>query len=370
MHDTPADRAHNELRLIAWEVTRSCMLSCRHCRAAAEKGPYEGELATGECERLLRNIAAFAKPIVILTGGEPMLRKDIYSIAEYGTGCGLKMVMAPCGNLLTNETCTRLKTAGIQRISLSIDGATAETHDSFRGVKGAFETVMRGARAAKAAGLEFQINTTVTRLNLKDIPAIFELAIELGAISFHPFLLVPTGRGKELADQEIAPDDYEQVLNWIYDQRSRPGITLKPTCAPHYYRILRQREQKAGRKVAPATHGLDAMTKGCLGGQGFAFISHKGSVQMCGFLDVEAGNVRENGFDFKSIWENAPFFRTIRDIDRYHGRCGYCEYRSVCGGCRARAFAVKGDILSEEPYCVYKPKMEKRTVEEHHEYNG
>jgi heme b synthase len=348
----------NELRLVAWEVTRSCNLNCRHCRAAAEKGPYPGELSTEECEKLLSNIASFAKPIIILTGGEPMLRPDICHIAEFGNSLGLRMVMAPCGKLLTEDSCTKLMASGIKRISLSIDGATAQSHDSFRRVSGAFDSVMEGVRAAKSAGLEFQINTTVTKLNIGDLPAIFDMAIALGAVSFHPFLLVPTGRGKELADQEIPPQEYERVLNWIYDHRSTAGLSLKPTCAPHYYRILRQNEKKAGRTVTPETHGLDAMTKGCLGGQGFAFVSHVGIVQICGFLDIEAGNLRTNGLDFKSVWDNSPLFREMRDLDHYHGRCGICEYRRVCGGCRARAFATTGDYLAEEPYCVYEPQSQ------------
>jgi heme b synthase len=349
----------NALRLVAWEVTRSCNLNCRHCRAAARHGPYEGELTTDECEKLLANIASFAKPIMILTGGEPMLRPDIYHIATYGTKLGLRMVMAPCGMLLTKESCARLMDAGIQRISLSIDGATSASHDAFRRVEGAFDGVMKGIEAARAAGLEFQINTTVTRLNVDELPAIFDLVVRLGAVSFHPFLLVPTGRGKELEEYELPPDEYERVLNWIYEHRSSSSMTLKPTCAPHYYRILRQRERDAGRAVKPETHGLDAMSKGCLGGQGFAFISHVGRVQMCGFLDLPAGNIKENGLDFKKVWEESAFFKEIRNLDGYGGRCGYCEYRRVCGGCRARAYAMSGDYLAEEPFCVYEPKAKK-----------
>jgi len=343
------------LRLIAWEVTRCCNLHCRHCRAAAHNGPYEGELTTKECERILDNVASFAKPIIILTGGEPMLRDDIYHLSRYGADRGLRMVMAPCGAFLTQKSCKKLIDAGIQRISLSLDGASADTHDSFRRVAGAFHSVIEGAAAARAAGLSFQINTTVTRLNIDELPEIFALAKKLGAVSFHPFLLVPTGRGKELAEYEIPPEEYERVLQWVYEQRDDASLSLKPTCAPHYYRILRQKERAKGRAVKPETHGLDAMTKGCLGGQGFAFISHIGKIQMCGFLDTEAGDLKTNGFDFKDVWEHSAFFRAIRNLNDYHGRCGYCEYRRVCGGCRARAYAVTGDYLAEEPFCIYKP---------------
>ncbi|MHB8922405.1 MAG: heme b synthase [Thermoleophilia bacterium] len=345
-------------RLVAWEVTRSCNLSCRHCRAAASKGPYPGELSTEKCFQVIDEIAALGKPIVILTGGDPMLRDNIYEIARYGTDQGLKMVMSPCGTLLNTENARRLKDAGIDRISISVDGATAATHDDFRRVPGAFEDAMKGIQQAQAAGIEVQINTTVTQVNLGELPDILQLAIDLGAVAFHPFLLVPTGRGRELADQELSPEQYEETLNWVYDQRDEAPLNFKPTCAPHYYRILRQREHAAGRKVTVETHGMDAMSKGCLGGQGFCFISYRGEVQICGFLDVKCGDLKEQSFG--EVWRESPVFKQMRDLDGYHGRCGYCEYRRFCGGCRARAFEVTGDYLGEEPYCVYKPKARPR----------
>ncbi|MFQ6094366.1 MAG: heme b synthase [bacterium] len=344
-------------RLIAWEITRSCTLNCRHCRAAARYGPYPNEFTTDECFKVLDNIASFARPIMILTGGEPMLRDDIFEIATYGSRLGLRMTMAPCGFLFDNESVQKMKAAGIERISLSLDGATARTHDTFRRIEGAFDAVVRAMRCAREKDLDFQINTTVTKHNLKELDHILQLAIESGAVAFHPFLLVPTGRGKELAGEEISPTEYESVLNWIYDQRKKVPIQFKPTCAPHYYRIFRQREKEQGRRMTPQTHGLDAMTKGCMGGQSFAFISHTGRVQICGFLETECGDVRKENYDFRKIWETSPIFEQMRNLDGYHGRCGYCEYRKVCGGCRARAFAATGDYLDEEPYCIYEPKM-------------
>ena len=255
--------------------------------------------------------------------------------------------------LLTEDTCRKLIESGIQRISLSIDGATAQAHDSFRRVDGAFDSVMKGIEAARATGLEFQVNTTVTKLNVNELPAIFDLAVNLGAASFHPFLLVPTGRGKELAEQEIPPEEYERILNWIYEHRSQAGVSLKPTCAPHYYRILRQREHAAGRTVKPDTHGLDAMTKGCLGGQGFAFVSHVGQVQICGFLDIPAGNIRESDFDFKSIWEHSALFSEMRNLDGYHGRCGYCEYRKGMWRAAAPALSRQQAIILPKNHIVF-----------------
>ena len=343
-------------RLIAWETTRRCHYNCRHCRAEAADRPYEGELTTREAFRLLDNIASFSKPIMILTGGEPMIREDIYEIASYGTSLGLRMVMAPCGNLMSRENTRKMLDAGIKRISLSLDGPDRESHDSFRQVPGAFESAVKACGLAREAGLEFQINTTVTRFNYKSMDRILALAIELGAVSFHPFMLVPTGRGKDLEEFVIDAVEYEETLNWIYRQSLGGEIQIKPTCAPHYYRIYRQREEEAGRKVTPATHGMNAMTKGCLGGQGFAFISHTGQVQICGFLEEKAGHIRESQWDFRKIWEESPLFREIRNRTNYQGKCGRCGYWKVCGGCRGRAFAASGDYRGEEPYCLYEPQ--------------
>ncbi len=349
-------------RLIAWEITRSCELNCIHCRAAARFGPYPNELTTEEIFRTMSNISGFVHPIIILTGGDPMMRKDVFEIAKYGTDLGFRMVMSPCGKLMTDNTVQKMLNAGIKRISISIDGATAESHDRFRRVPGAFSEAMKGIDAAGRNGLEFQINTTVTEQNVHELSRILKLAIEVGAVAFNPFLLVPTGRGKELAKQEISPVEYEKVLNWIYEQRDELPIQFKPTCAPHYYRIFRQREKEKGRTVTPDTHGFEAMTKGCMGGQSFAFISHTGKVQICGFLETECGDLRRANYNFEHIWQTSPVFLQMRDQDSYHGRCGYCEYRNVCGGCRARAYATTGDYLDEEPYCIYEPKLKPKSA--------
>ena len=237
------------LRLVAWETTRNCNLSCMHCRASATNGPYAGELDTRACRTLLDQIAEVGNPIVILTGGEPLLRPDIFDIAKYGTAKGLRMVMAPNGTLITPAAARQMADAGIRRISISLDGATRESHDRFRGVDGAFDGALNGIRMAREAGIEFQINTTITKTNLDQIPRILDLAVQLGAAAHHIFLLVPTGRGKYIVDQEISAAEYEKTLNWFYDQREKTPMQLKATCAPHYYRILRQR---AGRKADPS----------------------------------------------------------------------------------------------------------------------
>jgi heme b synthase len=342
-----------QLRIVAWELTRGCNLACVHCRASAERGPYPGELSAPECFRVMDEIASVSKPIVILTGGEPLLRPDIFELARYGTDKGFRMVMATNGTLMTEETVQKMKDSGIQRISVSLDGPSPETHDAFRKVKGAFERSLKGIELAKKGGLEFQINTTITKMNLHLIANILKLAVNLGAVAHHIFLLVPTGRGKELQDQEISPVDYEKTLNWFYEQRERVPLQLKATCAPHYYRILRQRAKKEGKKITPKEYGLDAMTRGCLGGISFCFLSHVGQVQPCGYLELDCGNVRKQSF--KDIWETSLVFLNLRNIDDYKGKCGICEYRKVCGGCRARAYESLGDYMNEEPYCIYEP---------------
>lgn len=342
-----------QLRLVAWETTRNCNLSCVHCRAAATCGPYDGELDTQAALRLLGQIAEVAKPIVILTGGEPLLRTDIFDIAAYGTDLGLRMVMAPNGTLLTAQMAQKMARAGIRRISISLDGASARSHDAFRGVAGAFEGALRGIENAKSAGIEFQVNTTVTKANLAQIPRILALAETLGAVAHHIFLLVPTGRGKYILDQEIDAREYEETLNWFYDQRGTTRLQLKATCAPHYHRILRQRAKAENKTVTYQSHGLDAVTRGCLAGSGFCFISHRGVVQPCGFLDLNCGDVTRQ--TFAEIWYNSAHFKALRDPGQLKGKCGICEFRKVCGGCRARAYEATGDFSAEEPLCLYAP---------------
>ena len=343
------------LRLVAWETTRNCNLACIHCRASAIQGPFSGELDTDASFRLLDQIVQVGKPIIILTGGEPLLRTDIFDIAKYGTAKGLRMVMAPNGTLITEDIAKQMADSGIQRISISLDGATSKSHDRFRGVDGAFEGALRGIRLAKDAGIEFQINTTITKTNLHEIAKIQELAIKLGAVAHHIFLLVPTGRGKYIVDQEITATEYERTLNWFYDQKEKTPLQLKATCAPHYYRILRQRAKLEGKSVTVKTHGMDAMTRGCLGGIGFCFISHRGVVQPCGFLDVNCGDITQTSFE--DIWNRSDIFLSLRNFDGLKGKCGACEFKKVCGGCRARAYEATGDLLAEEPLCSYQPVL-------------
>ena len=340
-------------RLIAWEVTRSCNLACKHCRAEAHPNPYEGELSTEEAKRLAATFNQTGKPIVIFTGGEPMLRPDVYELVSLVKASGLTCAFSPNGTLIDGEKARRLAECGVDRCSISIDGATAASHDSFRGVPGAFKASMAGIECLKKSGVPFQINTTVTRDNLASFKDIFNLCEKIGAAAWHIFLLVPTGRAASLEDQIITAQEYEDVLHWFYDFRKSTDMQLKATCAPHYYRIMRQRAKEEGTAVNAATFGIDALSRGCLGGTGFCFISHTGQVQPCGYLPLNCGNVRET--PFPEIWKNSEIFARLRDPAAYEGKCGACEYHNVCGGCRARALSMSGNYLAEEPLCQYQP---------------
>lgn len=350
----PGAASPPNLRLVAWEVTRTCNLACIHCRAAALDRPYPNELTTEECFGVLDQIGEIGKPIIILTGGEPLLRPDIFEIAAYGNARGFRMTMAVNGTLLTREKAERMVQVGIQRVSISMDGARAATHDVFRRVQGAFQGALGGVESARAAGLDFQINTTITKQNLHELPAIQDLAVSLGAVAHHIFLLVPMGRGRDLDEQGISAEQYEETLHWFYEQKDKVPLQLKATCAPHYYRILRQRAKSEGKEVTMQSFGLDAVTRGCLGGTGFVFLSHLGQVQPCGYLELDCGNVR--GKSFKEIWENSEIFKNLRDFKKYEGKCGSCEYVRVCGGCRARAYESTGNYLAPEPLCLHEPR--------------
>ena len=345
----------NQLRLVAWEVTRSCNLNCVHCRAGAERGPYPGELTTEKCLEILGQISEVEKPIVILTGGEPLLRKDIFDLAKSGTQIGLRMVMATNGTLLTPGIVEKLKSSGIKRVSVSIDGADEYHHDQFRKVPGTFKRAVAGIELLKKGGVEFQINTTVTRHNLHKVRDILLMAVDMGAAAHHLFLLVPTGRAREMVSQEIDALEYEELLRWFYQMREKTPLHLKATCAPHYYRILREEAHAKGEKVDYTTYGLDAVTRGCLGGTSFCFISHDGIVQPCGYLEVNCGDLK--GSTFGSVWRDSEIFHQLRDFSAYKEKCGRCEYLRFCGGCRARAFEATGDFLAEEPLCSYQPKL-------------
>ncbi len=351
-------KMENIPRLIFWELTKECNLHCIHCRAEAESARFEGELSLGDIQRVIQDIASRYKPILVLTGGEPLYRKDIFEIAGAARDAGLPTALASNGTLIDAPIASRIKHAGIRRVSISIDGSSAAAHDDFRGIPGSFEQALRGIRHLRDAGVEFQINTTVSRRNADDIEKILALAEDLGARALHIFMLVPVGCGVEIAESEmISKEKYESLLNWFYDRSRETALELKATCAPHYYRIMRQRAHAEGRTISYEQDGMSAMTRGCLAGTGVCFISHRGDVQPCGYLPLVAGNVLKR--PFAEIWESSELFVSLRDLGNLTGKCGVCEYRSSCAGCRARAFYETGDYLSDEPYCVYIPARTK-----------
>lgn len=352
-----------KLQLVAWEITRSCNLACAHCRASALATSYPGELSTKECFRVIDEILEVGKPILILTGGEPLSRPDVIEIGKYAVSKGLRTVMGTNGTLITPELAKDLKSIPLSRIAISLDFPTAELQDKFRGQSGAYQAALTGIANTRAVGIEVQINCTLTKLNTPYLNDLIELALKVGAVAFHPFLLVPTGRGKGLESVELSPDQYEETLNWIYDKQQELGDRLffKPTDAPHYLRVMKQRQQNGNLTASIPTghtgsgHPGNTITRGCLAGTGFCFISHTGKVQGCGYLTAEAGDVKKQSFG--QIWNESELFKDLRDISKMKGKCGGCEYKRICGGCRARAYETTGDYLEAEPYCIYQPKM-------------
>ena len=288
-------------RIIAWEITRSCNLSCAHCRAAAEFGHYHGELTLDQIKATIDDIVTISNPIIILTGGEPLMRPDIWEIVDYAQEKGAMPVIGTNATLITDEIAQKMADHKIPRISVSVDFPTAEEHDAFRGQEGCFDATIEGIKMAKGHGVGVQINMTVTTLNADTVmEAMHTLAEELGVDAFHIFMLVPTGRGEDLLDKELPPAEYERVLAWAYERQKTSPLHFKPTDAPHYYRIIRQLAKAEGKKVTREEYGLDAMTRGCLGGITFCFISHVGDIQPCGYFDMQLGNVKEQ--PFSKIW--------------------------------------------------------------------
>ena len=334
-------------RLVVLELTRRCNLTCVHCRASSHRDGYDNELKIKEWFQLLDDIASFSSPIIILSGGEALLRDDVFDIIRYAKGLGLKVVLASCGTVITKKIAQELKLSGVKRLSISIDGKDSTTHDLIRGQRGVFDKALLAMDILRSVGLEFQVNTTVTRSNAGQLREIIELTKRCGAVSFHPFFLVPVGRAKHLKDEEISPYQYEEILSWLYKESQVSPISIKPTCAPHYCRIASRDSARVPRRDA------DVFTGGCLGGKSFAFISSTGKVQICGFLEIDCGDMNTNSF--ANIWRDSDVFLHLRNPSEYKGKCGECEYLLGCGGCRARAYASTGDYLKEEPDCIYQP---------------
>jgi radical SAM protein len=348
---------------IAWEVTRACAYACVHCRADAMHTPDPNELTTEESLRLIDRIAAFGNnPILIFTGGDPMMRKDLHELIAYATHKGLRCSLTPTATALpTTERLEKVRDAGIRRIALSLDAPSPEIHDAFRQVPGSWQRTMDILHRAQAIGLSVQVNTTVAKHNVDILDQMVPFIQEVGAVQWSLFFLVPTGRAQ--AESMISPEQHEKVFNWLYDLSQNAPFDIKSTAAQMYRRVAIQRkraEQGAEKPVSfqgagfQYADGLNRPTRGVNDGNGFLFISHVGDIQPSGFLPVTAGNVRTD--DVVEIYRNAPLFKDLRDVTKLKGRCGICEYRDICGGQRGRAYGITGDYLETDPACAYIPK--------------
>jgi len=345
MNEKPQNRpgADVPLRVVAWETTRQCNLDCIHCRAAASHGRPENELTTQEGRGLILQIAERAKPLLILSGGEPLMRPDIFDLARIASNAGLKTVLATNATLLEAEHVRRMRNAGVLGVSVSFDGPDAETHDRVRASKGAFERSLRGLALLRKDGMPFQINFTVCRENADRLDGMIALAEREGAHTLDVFMLVPTGRARNGEPLGVSARQYEAILRNIARRADDAPITLRVTCGPHYQRILREMNVTSGVRAS-----------GCMAGTSFVFVSHRGEVFPCGYLDVSCGDARRDGF--WKVWDESPVLRSLRNRSAFKGKCGRCEYVEVCGGCRARAFGLTGDYLAPEPLCAYQPE--------------
>lgn len=342
--------------LAIWEVTQACDLVCQHCRACATPQRNSEELDTAEGYRLLEAIKEMGTPVVVLTGGDPAKRPDLPELVAYGASIGLTMTVTPSGTpVMTDELVAELARAGVARLAVSIDGPDAATHDAFRGVEGSFAESLRILRAARACGVPVQINTSVGPHNSKALRAMADLAAELGVTLWAVFVVVPTGRAG--ASLLMRADNVERLLEELADIAATAPFDVKTTAAPHFRRVMMQRRSPEGasgvlRDVDEA--GIVRGPRGITDGVGFVFISHTGEIFPSGFLPMSAGNVRRD--DLAHVYREHPLFKSLRDADSLGGKCGRCAFRRVCGGSRARAWAMRGDVMAEDPLCAYVPR--------------
>lgn len=381
MHDAHMREADFDLApfTIAWEITRACAFACVHCRADAQRTRDPRELTTGEARRLIDRINDFGNPILIFTGGDPMMRPDLFDLIRYATEKGLRCSLTPTATALpTVERLQKAKEAGIRRMALSLDAPSPEVHDNFRQVPGSWERTIQILRNAQSIGLSAQINTTVTKHNVGLLPEMVKFVEEVGAVQWSVFFLVPTGRG-QIAHM-ISAEEHERVFNWLFDLSQRGTFDIKATAAPMYRRVAIERkrltplpgfatpppspdekhqERGAGGEVAfqgagfQYADGLNRPVKGVNDGRGFLFLSHVGEIMPSGFLPISAGNIRE--VDVVETYREHSLFRDLRDPEKLKGRCGRCKYKVVCGGQRGRAYAITGDYLESDPACLYQP---------------
>lgn len=352
----------NEQPYIAiWEVTQACDLACVHCRACAQPKRHPLELTTDEGKLLIDQIADMKVPVFVLTGGDPIKRPDLFELIEYATQVGVRVSLTPSATpLLTREIVEHLKESGLARLAVSLDGSNAQAHDAFRGMSGSFDRTMEAIEWANEIGLPVQINTTFSRTNYRDFEAIADLMQRKNIALWSVFFLVPTGRGK--LGELLTDDEFEDIFARLYRLSKHATFHIKTTEAQHYRRYVLQQqvlEKRTGAGTPASGSGKVADTigrapRGLNDGKGFVFISHIGEVYPSGFLPISGGSVRAQ--KLSDIYRNSPIFKQLRDPDQLSGKCGACEFRKVCGGSRARAFAITANPLAEEPCCSYTPK--------------
>jgi radical SAM protein len=349
-------------KLVYWELTRACDLACTHCRAEAIAQRDPRELSTEEAKALLGELRAFGDPSpqLVMTGGDPLKRPDFFDLLQHGRGIGLPVSVAPSGTpLLTRDAIWALAANGVESMSLSIDGPTAEIHDRFRGVAGCFDATIQAANTMRAAAISLQVNTLVTAETAEHLPGVFRLLFDMGIMRWSLFYLIGTGRGREL--REIRPSQAEVLHHWVYDLTKTAPFAIKTTEAPNFRRVAYLRMRAEGRDEAEIRRTPVGRGFGIRDGNGIMFISHTGDVYPSGFLPVVAGNVRRQSP--VTLYRHAELFTAIRDVDQYGGKCGQCEFRRICGGSRARAFAATGDVLGSDPLCTYAPECLAGTVD-------
>jgi radical SAM protein len=343
--------------LVYWEMTQACGLACKHCRAEAMPNAHPLELKTEESKRFLSQLVNFGEPLphLILTGGDPLSRKDIYPLIDYANGLGLEVSITPSATPeLTNEAITRLKQHGIQSMGLSLDGSCAERHDNIRAVPGTFERTMEAARHCGRLGLPIQVNTLVAEETADDLPAIYELLrTSFPVMRWSLFMLISVGRGKQL--NEVSPEEGERIMRWVFDLSPHAPFQIKTTEAPSYRRIAIEEMRKA--HMASAEMKATSVYKGfqIRDGHGIVFVSNLGDIYPSGFLPLRCGNVRTDSL--VDVYRNSEIFRALHSPEMFHGKCGACEYSHICGGSRARAFAYTGDALGTDPFCPYEPAV-------------
>ncbi|MFA9557275.1 radical SAM protein [Evansella sp. AB-rgal1] len=359
-HELPQHLVHfsNEIykpRIIFWELTEGCNLKCIHCRATAQPIRAKDELTTKQAFDVVEQVSELGNPILILTGGEPLYRPDFFEIASYANKKGITLAMASNGTLINEKVAQKIKQSGIRRVAISFDGPSPSIHDKFRGLPGSFDDALRGLKTVQSIGIQTQMNTTITKHNVDHVEKMLQLAEYNNVDALHLFMLVPVGCGVEIVEENmLTAEEYEDVLSWFYEKSREVSFEIRATCAPHYYRIMREKAKEKGERITRNAHGMSAVTKGCLAGSGVFFISHKGRVRPCGYLPLEAGNLLEQ--PLQTIWNDSELFHILRSKDSLEGKCGVCEFVNVCSGCRARAYYETGNMMTDEPYCTYQPK--------------